>query len=460
VKRTPTDDARSGTETSSRTSSASTPLCRDCLIWLETAGPDSCPHCGSPRLIQHDELRTLAIAHIDCDAFYASVEKRDDPSIADKPVIVGGGRRGVVSAACYIARIHGVRSAMPMFKALAACPDAVVIRPNMSKYSSVGQEVRTLMRDTTPLVEPLSIDEAFLDLTGTERLHKSPPAETLARLVGRIQSEIGITASIGLSYNKFLAKVASDLDKPRGFSVIGQEEATRFMAPLSATVIWGVGKSLRDKLLNDGLRTVGDLQAMEEHELVRRYGTMGTRLSRFSRGIDTRRVEPGSKAKSVSNETTFNTDLTTAEQLSPVLWRLCESVSVNLKRKQISGRVVTVKLKTADFKSFTRRVSLASPTQLADTLFRTSLPLLERELDGRRFRLLGVGVSELGAEQDADPPDLADPDAGRRKKAEQAIDRVREKLGRDAIEKGRGFGHTIRPQSPANRIVPEDDQSD
>lgn len=435
------------------------PLCRDCLAWLTTTVSDTCPRCGSPRLIRHDELTSLSIAHIDCDAFYASVEKRDDPSIADKPVIVGGGRRGVVSAACYIARIHGVRSAMPMFKALAACPDAVVIRPNMSKYVAVGQEVRALMREATPLVEPLSIDEAFLDLTGTERLHKSPPSETLARLVLRIQSEVGISASIGLSYNKFLAKVASDLDKPRGFSIIGREEAMTFMAPLSATVIWGVGKSLHQKLLNDGLRTVGDLQGMDEKELVKRYGSIGGRLARFSRGVDDRRVDPVSVAKSISNETTFNNDLTTADQLRPILWKLSESVATNLKRKHISGRVVTVKMKTADFKSITRRTSLGDPTQLADTIFRTALPLLERELDGRRFRLIGVGVSELGSDHGADPLDLADPDAARRKLAEQAMDRVREKLGRGAIEKGRGFGQKIRPQSPAKPIRPEDDQA-
>jgi len=230
-----------------------------------------------------------------------------------------------------------------------------------------------------------------------------------------------------------------------------------FLAPRPTTVIWGVGKSLHRKLLNDGLGTVADLQAMDEVELMRRYGTIGTRLARFSKGVDDRQVEPRSKAKSVSNETTFNTDLTSAEQLMPALWQLCESVSTNLKRKHLSGQVVTLKLKTANFRSLTRRISLATPTQLADTLFRTALTLLERELDGQRYRLLGVGVSELGEERDADPLDLADPDAGRRKRAEQAIDRVREKLGRSAIEKGRGFGTVIRPQSPADRTIPDDE---
>jgi len=251
--------------------------------------------------------------------------------------------------------------------------------------------------------------------------------------------------------------VASDIDKPRGFSVIGRAETITFLAPRPTTVIWGVGKSLHRKLLNDGLRTVADLQAMDEIELVRRYGTIGTRLARFSKGVDDRQVEPSSKAKSVSNETTFNTDLTSAGQLTPALWRLCESVSTSLKHKHISAQVVTLKLKTADFRSLTRRTSLAAPTQLADTLFRTALALLERELDGRRYRLLGVGVSELGEERDADPLDLADPDTGRRKMAEQAIDRVREKLGRSAIEKGRGFGTVIHPQSLAHRIIPDDE---
>ena len=318
-----------------------TALCRDCLAWQPGATIGSCSKCGSPRVIAHDELRTLAIAHIDCDAFYASVEKRDNPDLADKPVIVGGGRRGVVSAACYVARIYGVRSAMPMFKALKACPDAVVIRPDMAKYTAIGQEIRKLMQEVTPLVEPISIDEAFLDLTGTERLHHAPPAETLARLVSRIHGEIGITASIGLSYNKFLAKVASDLDKPRGFTVVGRAEAVGFLAPRSVTTIWGVGKSLHGKLLRDGLETVGDLQVMEEKELVRRYGSIGVRLARFSHGTDERRVEATSVTKSVSTETTFNTDLTDLEQLQPVLWRLCESVSGRMKRKHISGRVVT-----------------------------------------------------------------------------------------------------------------------
>jgi DNA polymerase IV len=183
-------------------------VCRDCLI--SGQGAARCPHCGSPRILAHPEHDSLGIAHIDCDAFFAAIEKRDDPSLADKPVIVGGGRRGVVATACYVARTYGIRSAMPMFKALKACPDAVVIRPDIDKYARVGREVRRLMLELTPLVEPVSIDEAYLDLTATESLHRMSPAQSLARLVQRIEQEIGVTASIGLSYGKGLAKLATE----------------------------------------------------------------------------------------------------------------------------------------------------------------------------------------------------------------------------------------------------------
>ena len=217
-------------------------FCRDCTA-LQQSDARRCERCGSPRLARHPELYRLRLAHIDCDAFYAAVEKRDNPALKDKPVIVGGGKRGVVSTACYIARIKGVRSAMSMFKALEACPEAVVIPPDMEKYARVGREVRAMMQALTPLVEPLSIDEAFLDLTGTERLHGRPPAMVLADFARNVEKEIGITVSAGLSYCKFLAKVASDFRKPRGFSVIGEDEAMGFLAGQPVTLIWGVGKA-------------------------------------------------------------------------------------------------------------------------------------------------------------------------------------------------------------------------
>jgi len=412
-------------------------LCRDCGA---AAGGRRCPACGSPRVVRHPELHALAIAHLDCDAFYASVEKRDDPALRDRPVIVGGGRRGVVSAACYIARMSGVRSAMPMFKALKACPDAVVVKPDMRKYAEAGRQVRTLMQELTPLVEPLSIDEAFLDLSGTERLHGRSPAESCAALVRRIEAEVGVTASIGLSFNKFLAKIASDLDKPRGFAVVGRAEALDFLADRPVSIIWGVGKSLQAWLVADGLTRVGDLRARGEAALIARYGAMGHRLWRFANASDDRRVVTGAPPKSVSNETTFETDHRRPDALRPILWRLCETVSDRLKARHLAGRTVTLKLKTADFRGLTRQRSLAAPTQLAETIWRTAAPMLDVACDGTAYRLIGVGVSDLTGGDSADPPELLDPDQPRRRRVEHAIDQVRAKLGPSAIVKGRGFG--------------------
>ncbi len=420
-------------------------LCRDCIEPLEDENPPGrCPRCGSRRLISHPELLDLTIAHIDCDAFYASVEKRDDPSLADKPVIVGGGRRGVVSAACYVARIRGVRSAMPMFKALKACPDATVIRPDMKKYAAAGRQIREMMRDITPVVEPLSIDEAFLDLTGTHRLHKAPAAAVLARLVKRIEEEVGVTASIGLSYNKFLAKVASDLDKPRGFAVIGRAEAVDFLAEQPVGLIWGVGKSLQAKLAKDGITHIRQLQTMEERDLLARYGSIGGRLYRFSRGEDSRRITADGAAKSVSAETTFDTDIGDLETLKARLWPLCEKVSARLKKAEIAGRTVVLKLKTKDFRTLTRNRQLGEPTQLAEVLYRTATPLLAAECTGPLYRLIGVGVSDLMPGAAADPDDLLDPDAGKRARVERVLDDVRAKLGDAAIQKGRSLESAAR----------------
>lgn len=414
-------------------------FCRDCLKPASATAP-RCRGCGSPRLLRHPELKRLTLAHIDCDAFYASIEKRDNPELRDKPVIVGGGKRGVVSTCCYIARIHGVRSAMPMFKALEACPDAVVVPPDMEKYARVGREVRAMMQELTPLVQPLSIDEAFLELKGTERLHHDTAARVLARFARRIEQEVGITVSVGLSYCKFLAKVASDLHKPRGFSVIGEAEAVGFLAPRPVTTIWGVGKAFAETLARDGIATIGQLQVMDEVDLIRRYGTLGQRLSRLSRGIDDRTVDPGEDMKSVSAETTFFEDLWREEDLVPLLRRLSEKVSARMKKYEVSGHTVVLKLKTGDFKLRTRNRRLEDPTQLADRIFRTGLSLLEKELDGTRFRLIGIGVSDLTDPERADPPDLVDPAAGRRAAAEKAMDLLREKFGRSTVETGYTFG--------------------
>jgi len=414
-------------------------LCRDCFA---PALPEDrrCGRCGSPRLKSHDELLSLTIAHIDCDAFYAAIEKRDNPDLRDKPLIIGGGRRGVVSTACYIARTYGVGSAMPMFKALKACPDAVVVKPQMEKYAAAGKEVRALMRDVTPLVEPISIDEAFLDLTGTERLHRMSAAETLMRLALRIEEEIGITVSVGLSHNKFLAKLASDLDKPRGFSVIGQEETLPLLAAMPVGKIWGVGKAMRRKLEADGITMIADLQKADERDLMARYGQLGLRLARLSRGDDTRTVKPVRETKSISSETTFNEDIADYDELERILWRLSDKVAARCKAADLAGHTVTLKLKSAEFKTRTRNLTLSDPTQLADVIYTAAKKLLVPEADGTAYRLIGVGVAGLvTATGGTQMGDLLDPDANRRAAAERAVDRVREKFGKDIIDRGRSI---------------------
>lgn len=417
-------------------------LCRDCLTAFTAApaGVLRCPACRSPRCVAHAELMSLSIAHMDCDAFYASVEKRDDPSLADKPVIIGGGRRGVVSTACYVARIRGVRSAMPMFQALKLCPEAVVIRPRMERYVEASRAIRAMMEEMTPAIEPLSLDEAFLDLTGTARLHGKPPALLLARLVRRMRDELGLTGSIGLSHNKFLAKIASDLDKPHGFAVIGAAETMDFLAPKPVSMIWGVGAAGQAALDRAGIHTFADLRRWEQADLVARFGSMGMRLYNLSRGQDHRRVSAHAPMKSVSNETTFFEDTADPELLDGHLWRLSEKVSDRLKAKQIAGRTVVLKLKRADHSLLTRRLSLREPSQLADRIYREARGLFDKLEDRGPFRLIGVGVTDLGPAGGADlSGDLLDPDAGRRSAAERASDRIRERFGKDAIRKGRAL---------------------
>ncbi len=421
--------------------SAKTPiktLCRDCL----TTGFASarCPACRSPRILSHPELGSLSIAHMDCDSFYAAVEKRDDPALADKPVIVGGGKRGVVSTCCYIARIKGVRSAMPMFQALKLCPDAVVVKPRMDTYVEVSRAIKSLMQELTPVVEPLSLDEAFLDLTGTERLHGAPPAVLMARLVARIEHEIGVTASVGLSHNKFLAKIASDIDKPRGFSLVGREETQEFLSKQPVKVIWGVGAVTREALARDGIRTIADVLKRDRKHLSERYGSMGERLWHLARGKDRRSVTARAPVKSISNETTFMEDISDPSHLDGILWRMAEKVSDRAKATEKTGKIVTLKLKTANFKLISRRVTLLDPTQLADTIYDAAAPLLTRELKAGPFRLLGVGLSQIQNAQEATQySNLLDPDRAMREKAEVATDAIRNRFGAGAIIKGRSL---------------------
>ena len=413
-------------------------LCRDCLTQFDDAR--RCPACRSPRVSSHPELFNLSIAHMDCDAFYASVEKRDNPELASRPVIIGGGKRGVVSTACYVARIKGVRSAMPMFQALRLCPDAVVIKPRMDRYVEVSRQVRSMMDELTPQIEPLSLDEAFLDLTGTTKLHGAPPAVMLARLVKRMNDELGITGSIGLSHNKFLAKVASDLDKPRGFSVIGAAETASFLSDKSVRLIWGIGPAAQDSLERAGIQKISDLLRWDRRDLNARFGQMGDRLWHLARGQDARRISARAPVKSISKETTFFEDTSDPDILDGHIWRLSEQVSDRAKAKEKAGRVVTLKLKRSDFKGLTRRISLHQPTQLADTIYRHARDLFAQAADQGPFRLIGVGISDLNPADKADTmADLLDPDAERRASTERATDAIREKFGKDAIMKGRAL---------------------
>ncbi len=410
-------------------------LCRDCF-WSAADEADACPVCHG-RVVRHRELFRLTVARVDCDAFYASVEKRDRPELAGRPVIVGGGVRGVVTAACYVARLSGVRSAMPMFKALKACPDAVVIKPDFAKYIAASRQVRALMAPLTPLVEPLSIDEAVLDLAGTELLHGVPPATVLARFAAAVEREAGVTISIGLAPNRLLAKIAAGRDKPRGFAVIGVAEARALLAPEPVRLLPGVGPMLAKRLEQRGMTRLGHLQALEDREALRLLGEDGPALCRRARGEDARTVEPGRAIKSVSAETTFDTDLTRAADLERPLWHLCEKLARRLREKELAAVGVVLKLKSAGFAIRTRTARLSSPTVLPDRLFEAGRDLLGRECDGTAFRLIGIGASGLAPLAEADRGDLADARTPRLAAAQTAIEQLRARYGNAVIGRGR-----------------------
>lgn len=425
-----------------------TKICRDCgSVVLK----NNCQACQSSRIISHAEILSLSIAHVDCDAFYCSVEKRDNPELANKPVIVGGGQRGVVSAACYHARIYGVHSAMPMFKALKLCPHAIVVRGDMNKYAREGAKIRSMMEDLTPLVEPLSIDEAFLDLSGTERIHNQSPAQSLISLQNKILKNVGVTVSVGLSYNKFLAKTASDLDKPNGFAIIGRTEALDFLADKPVGFIYGVGPAFTRSLKKSGILTIADVRRQSDKSMAEKFGDMGLHLAKLARAEDYRPVKSTSKRKSVSAENTFNEDISDIEVLKDKLWQVCLKTADRSKAKNLAGTVVTFKLKTQQFETITRRRTLPQPVQLADVIFRTCLPLLEKEANGRKFRLIGAGISGLTSPV-GDSGDLLDPDAIKRGMAERASDKARAKFGKDAVMTGRGFKLSKARSSEASSL--------
>ncbi|MBD0270518.1 MAG: DNA polymerase IV [Acetobacteraceae bacterium] len=413
-------------------------LCRDCASVRPADRGAGCA-CGSRRLVRHPELLALRVAHVDCVAFFASVEKRDRPELMSLPVVVGGGRRGVVAAACYIARAAGVRSAMPMFKALRLCPDAVVLRPDMGKYAAEARRIRALMERLTPLVQPLSIDEAVLDLSGTEALHRAPPAAVLARFALEVEREVGVTVSVGLASNRLLAKIAAERDKPRGFAVIGAAEAAALLAPEPVTLLPGVGPAMARRLAAAGFTRLGQLAALEPLEAARRFGEEGPVLAARARGEDPRPVVPERETRSISAETTFDADLSAVEALERPLWRMCEKLSRRLAEKGFAAGGVVLKLKTASFALRTRHARLPTPTLLPDTLFAAARPLLAREADGTAFRLIGIGAQPLLPAASADRGDLADAEAPRRAARWRAMEALRARFGEGAVVRGRGL---------------------
>jgi DNA polymerase-4 len=334
--------------------------------------------------------------------------------------------------------MRGVRSAMPMFKALAACPDAVVIAPNFAKYTEAARRIRALMNELTPLVQPLSIDEAALDLTGTQSLHAAPPAAVLARFALAVERQVGVTVSIGLAANRLLAKIAAGRDKPRGFCVIG-DEAASLLASEPVRLLPGIGPAQAHKLEQMGITKLAHLQALDDRSARQRLGDDGPALVRRARGEDTRIVNPDRETKSISAETTFNTDIRDGMELEHHLWRLSEKLATRLKAAEFAAGGVVLKLKTAGFATRTRTQRLHTPTALPDTLFAATREMLAREVDGTAFRLIGIGAAPLAPGSAADQPDLADPGAPRRVAAQQAIDALRSRFGAGAIGRGRGF---------------------
>jgi DNA polymerase IV len=423
-------------------------LCRDCF---HHAAEDftRCPSCGSRRVVAHPDLFRLTVAHIDCDAFYASVEKRDQPELATRPVIVGGGTRGVVAACCYIARLSGVRSAMPMFKARAACPDAVVIKPDIAKYAHEGARIRAMMEALTPLVQPLSIDEAVLDLRGTEALHNAPPAVVLARFAQAVEREVGVTVSVGLATNRLMAKLAAERDKPRGFAVIGVGEAAAWLAPQCVAVLPGVGPAMAKRLAAAGFVRLGQLAALDARAALARFGADGPALVARARGQDDRPVNPARETKSISAETTFDADIAALAALEAPLWHLCEKLARRLKEKGFAAGGLVLKLKTADFALRTRSQRLPEPSLLPEVIFAAARPLLQKEADGTAFRLIGIGAQPLAPAGQADRGDLADPEAPRRAARWKAMEALRARFGEDAVMAGRGFKAKSAPEAEA-----------
>jgi DNA polymerase IV len=326
-----------------------------------------------------------------------------------------------------------------MFKALKACPDAVVIKPDFAKYTAASRQVRGLMAALTPLVQPLSIDEAVLDLSGTEALHGAAPAAVLARFAAAVEKQVGITVSVGLAANRLMAKIAAGRGKPRGFTVIDAQEAAALLANEPVRLLPGVGAALARKLESLGITRLGQLQALPERDAARKLGDDGPSLVRRARGEDIRIVDPTREAKSVSAETTFDRDLSAIADLERPLWALCEKLARRLREHELAAGGVVLKLKTSHFASRTRAARFSSPTVLPDRLFDLARVLLAKEATGTNYRLIGIGANPLMPAADADRGDLADVITPRRAAAQAAIDALRGRFGAAAIARGRSL---------------------
>ena len=343
------------------------------------------------------------IIHADLDAFYAAVEQMDNPELRGKAVLVGGRpeTRGVVATASYEARVFGVRSAMPMATAVRQCPEGIIVRPRFDRYREVSGQVMDIFRSVTPIIQPVSLDEAYLDIT--EAAAEKPPIAIAIDIKERVRREVGLNVSVGLGTGKCVAKIASDFQKPDGLVVIPEGHEAEFLAPLAVGTLMGVGPKSAARLQDDGIHTIGDLAAMPDEWFGRRFGKRGASIRDRARGIDDEPVETSREAKSISSETTFAHDLSAVEDIRPVVERLSGSVAGSLGRKGLTGKTVTVKMRLSDFTTFTRQTTLAQPTSDDATITGTAWTLLEREMTpGRAFRLLGVGVSGFAEAVESD----------------------------------------------------------
>jgi len=382
-------------------------------------------------------MAARVILHVDMDAFYASIEQRDDPELRGKPVVVGGASRGVVAAASYESRVFGIRSAMPMAEARRRCPDLVRVAPRMAHYQAVSREIFSVFRDFTPLVEGLSLDEAFLDVTSSRRLFGNGRNIAVA-VKDRIRERTGLTASVGVATNKLVAKIASDLDKPDGLVVVAADRLHEVLDPLPVSVIPGIGKQTLSRLQAIGVRTIAELRGAPDRDLEPVFGRFTQRTRERASGIDDRPVVASRAEKSISNEQTYDTDLCDRRDLQRQLLRLTERTSSRLRKAALCAGTVQVKIRQSDFKTFTRQRRLTPPGNGTDQIYALARELLDTWLNGNpdaRIRLLGVGCSSLAP---AEQPDLfGDGDTGPASGFDRTVDEIRDRFGSDSLTRAR-----------------------